>query len=91
MADRSVFPIMHGKYLKGIPWELIAPHERQAQDNHDQSLKRLAERGGLSPCEALVILENRSYDFGASQAARAVDEITLIRMLVPTNPDPEDG
>jgi len=30
-----------------IPWEVISPYEEQAQKNHSQSLKRLAERGGL--------------------------------------------
>lgn len=44
-----------------IPWAMIAPHERQAQANHSQTLDRLRERGGLSPCEALAILENRPW------------------------------
>ena len=43
-----------------IPWAMIAPHERQALRNHDQTLKRLAERGGLSPREAVCVLEGRS-------------------------------
>lgn len=31
----------------GVPWGLIAPHERRARANHGgQSLNRLAERGG---------------------------------------------
>lgn len=45
----------------GIPWDLIEPHERQAQANHSQTLTRLAERGGLSPDEALAVLEDRDY------------------------------
>jgi hypothetical protein len=44
-----------------IPWALIAPHERQAQRNHSQSLETLASRGGLSACEALAVIEDRSY------------------------------
>lgn len=40
----------------GIPWDLIAPHERQAQSNHGQSLERLAERGGLAAVEAVNIM-----------------------------------
>lgn len=44
-----------------IPWSLIAPHEQQAEKNHSQSLRRLAERGGLSACEALAVLENRDW------------------------------
>jgi hypothetical protein len=52
------FPIMGGP---SIPWEMIAPCERQAQSNHQQSLERLAERGGLDPTEALAVLESRRW------------------------------
>jgi hypothetical protein len=44
-----------------VPWDLVAPHERQAQRNHDQTLERLAERGGLSPCELVAVLEDRMW------------------------------
>ncbi|CAN2532584.1 hypothetical+protein [Methylocapsa aurea] len=44
-----------------IPMKMLEPHERQAQNNHGQSLKRLAERGGLGACEANAILEDRSW------------------------------
>jgi hypothetical protein len=50
------FPIMDGKGRSSIPWRVIAPHEAQAQRNHGQSLKRLAERGGLCWSEAWGIL-----------------------------------
>ena len=91
MADKSIFPIMSGKYLKGIPWSMIAPHEAQAQRNHQQSLERLAQRGGLSPDEALVVIEDRRYDFHASHATHIADELTLISMMAPTKPKPEDA
>lgn len=45
----------------GIPWSVIAPHERRAQWNHGQSLKRLHERGGLVWSEAAAILEDRDW------------------------------
>jgi hypothetical protein len=54
----TLFPIQGGP---AIPWSVIAPHELQAQRNHDQSLQRLAERGGLSPCEAVAVLEGRAW------------------------------
>ena len=44
-----------------IPWAMIAPHDAQAQRNHSQTLKRLAERGGLSAEEACAVLEDRGY------------------------------
>lgn len=44
-----------------LPMALFEPHERQAQANHGQSLRRLNERGGLSACEAVAILEDRAW------------------------------
>lgn len=44
-----------------IPWEMIAPHERQADRNHSQTLDGLNRRGGLSACEALAVLEDRPW------------------------------
>jgi hypothetical protein len=53
------FPIMGGP---SIPWWVIAPHEAQARINHGgQTLERLADRGGLSPTEALAVLEDRTF------------------------------
>lgn len=45
----------------GLPWPMMATHERQAKINHDQTIQRLAERGGLSACEACAVLEDREY------------------------------
>ncbi len=86
MADRPVFPIMGGKYIKGIPWSMIAPGERQAWRNHDgQSLEKLAGRHGLSPCEAVAVLEGRSWRHDPNA------EWELIRRLASAKPEPEDG
>ncbi len=64
MSD-ELFPIMCGEQVAShkswIPWAVIAPHEAQAQHNHSQTLQQLAERGGLSPCEAVAVIEDRSY------------------------------
>lgn len=51
------FPIMDAGF--SIPWTMIAPFEQQARRNHDQSLERLAERGGLDPVEALAVLDGK--------------------------------
>jgi len=45
--------------MASLPWAFLAPHEAQAKRNHDQTLRRLAERGGLSPREALAVVEGR--------------------------------
>ncbi len=56
------FPIMGCNIIASIPWGFIAPHEAQAQRNHGQSLKRLAERGGLAVPEALDIIQGRRWN-----------------------------
>ncbi|AWJ85132.1 hypothetical protein TSH58p_17355 [Azospirillum sp. TSH58] len=65
MADRT-FPILYparppADAPRSIPWSLVAPHRAQAQINHGQTLERLAERGGLAPCELLAVLEDRPH------------------------------
>lgn len=61
----KLFPIMVGRSghraYAYIPWSVIEPHEEQAKRNHSQTLARLAERGGLSACEALAVLEDREW------------------------------
>ena len=44
-----------------VPFSLIAPHARQAQENHGQTLQRLEERGGLCESELLAVLEDRPW------------------------------
>ncbi len=73
MMERRIFPILldyrfreradamrgagHCALVIGIPWGLIAPHEKQAVKNHSQTLERLAQRGGLGWVEALAVLQ----------------------------------
>lgn len=63
MKDR--FPILGRKEY--IPLNIIKQHEEQAFKNHGQTLKRLAERGGLSWIETLCVLEDRKYDYEISE------------------------
>lgn len=63
-----------------IPWVVIAPCERQANNNHHQTLERLAERGGLSACEAVAVLESRKwYQMSDSEALDRLAEIVKTR------------
>lgn len=59
------FPILTsgriGRDKPTIPRAAIAPHEAQAQRNHGQSLKRLAERGGLCWSEAWGVMKGVSW------------------------------
>lgn len=73
-----------------VPWEMILPHEKQALRNHSQTIQRLAERGGLSACEAVAVLEDREY----SRLTLAVANEELCRHLrnwmaaIPSNSTP---
>ena len=49
---------------------------RQALKNHGQSLWELAERGGVSPAEALAIAERR--EFSAMPDADALKALALM-------------
>jgi len=69
-ADDAWFPVLLGSQQKeadalgcprNVPWALLAPHEDWARANHDQSLGRLAQRGGLDPTEMVAILERRKW------------------------------
>jgi hypothetical protein len=51
------FPILRDKgEVTSIPWELVEPLRAVARDVHDQSLERLAQRGGLSRWELAGLL-----------------------------------
>jgi len=53
------FPIQGGP---SIPWSMIGPHDRQCRENHErQSLVDMRRRGGLSPSEALAVLDDESW------------------------------
>lgn len=62
-----------------IPWKLIEPYDLQAQQNHGgQTLKRLAERGGLDPEEALAVMQQRRYRMGIDDAQAVSDLIDFL-------------
>lgn len=52
---------MNSDIFRAIPWDVIANAEVQATRNHSQTLTQLAERGGLTPCEAMAVLEGKNY------------------------------
>ena len=50
-------PKYHGP--ESVPMDML--DEVQALKNHQQTLQRLAERGGLSPCEMLAVMDKRDW------------------------------
>lgn len=66
------FPIMEGP---SIPWRMILSHENQAKRNHDQTFEELARRGGLSPAEALAVLDDLRWRDSRWRDREAHDEL----------------
>lgn len=61
MTKERMFPILGDDQITAIPWAVIEPHEPQAGRNHSQTLRGLAGRGGLSPCEAVAVMLDRPW------------------------------
>jgi hypothetical protein len=59
------FPVLfngrddHPECPRSVPWAFIEPGRAQALSNHDQTLERLAERGGLCPGKIRCALEGK--------------------------------
>lgn len=60
------FPIMGDKFNTvedfTIPFYVMEQFDRRAIRNHSQSIRRLAERGGLTKLEAYAVATNRPYE-----------------------------
>jgi hypothetical protein len=87
-GDQPEFPLLHqgseaDRRLRlrraSVPWDFLAPHEDRALRNHDQTLERLAERGGLSPREALCVVLDRHWreEQGLAEA-EALDRLEVL-------------
>jgi hypothetical protein len=67
MCPDDRFPIMGlsygrlGERKHTVPMALMLEHERQAVQNHGQTIHRLKERGGLSWCELSAVLDDRKH------------------------------
>ena len=91
MTERR-FPLLFGHGREGrdelerlgcprsVPWAFVAPHEAQARANHDQTLERLAERGGLSPSELVAVV--RGEGLRVVLARRDEDAVPLLLELL---------
>lgn len=90
----ETFPVLGAKRRDAVPgtpvsvpWALLAPHEAQAERNHYQSLRRLAERGGLSPAEMVAVLEDRPWrNMDPAAAVARLNEIIKERSAEPHEP-----
>jgi hypothetical protein len=78
---------------RSVPWSLLAPHEEQALNNHDQSLAKLASRGGLGVSEMLAVIEHRGLrTIGAETAEQVAQLNALVAAHLASQPQgPGDG
>jgi hypothetical protein len=76
-----MFPIQDGM-IRAIPWEAIALHSKQAHRNHGQSIEALAQRMGLSPCEACAVLEDRPW----SKMDKSLARVRLMQLIKTKEP-----
>ena len=63
MSDSRRFPVLNQQSFRlserktmprSVPWAFVEQFRHQAEQNHGQSLERLAERGGLAPEEMWI-------------------------------------
>jgi hypothetical protein len=52
------------EYPASVSWNFVEPFARQVSKNHNQSLNRIAERGGLSPEELWCVAHRRGLNEG---------------------------
>lgn len=65
----KMFPVLEHDYAREpkytgpreVPWAFIEEHEAQCKRNHDQTVQRLAERGGLGVDEMCAVVEDRRW------------------------------
>lgn len=62
---------------RDVPWSAVAPHESQALENHNQTLQRLAERGGLDVRELAAVVTGKHW----SDAPELEEAARIVRAL----------
>lgn len=84
----------HPAAPQDVPWAFLDRHEYWASRNHcGQTLRRLAERGGLCPSEMVAIAEGRRWqwmDLGAALArlTELIDAWALSQPAAEQEPTP---
>ena len=75
----------------GLPLAMFAGHDEQAKINHGQTLEVLASRGGLSPAEALAILDDEDWTARPRDAATSCAQLAaLIDIWNRTHPEADE-
>lgn len=61
LVDVKEFPILGTRPRVMVPWSFVEQGRKQAMINHDQTLERLADRGGLAWGELFMSLAGERY------------------------------
>lgn len=79
----GTFPILsRGRNVGTVPLAYVVNFRRQIERNHNQTIERLAERGGLSWMElyvAIMGVRGQSKDFTEDNGRRA--ELWILRNI----------
>lgn len=94
--ENRKFPILRNlKFTREeqqyIPWEVIEPHEKQAVANHGQTLKRLAERGGLTWYEIYNVLTDQNTPYHKDRDYKKLCEPLIQKYWTLKNMGAEDA
>lgn len=75
MTD-GTFPIRLDDKISSVPMALMQKHDVQAVANHGHGLVWIASRGGLTPEEAVCVLEDKPFErMGATYATLRLMEL----------------
>lgn len=64
-----------------VPWNFIEPAREQAMANHDQTLERLNERGGLDATEMIAALDGKPLNFSGDKRLHEIAARDLLRRI----------
>lgn len=78
MSAGQQFPVLGQTPRTFVPWDFVAEHAQQAERNHGQTVRRLAERGGLCWSELFAVITDAHW----SKIDRTLDHrLAVLHML----------
>lgn len=85
LNQQSCRPSERKTMPRSVQWAFVEKFRIQAEENHDQTLERLAERGGLAPEELWLAAH------GQSLFRKKIDEQAAIDWLYEASGEPRSG
>jgi hypothetical protein len=85
LNQQSCLPHERKKMPRSIAWSLVEPFRVQVYENHEQTLERLVERGGLAPEELYAAVHGLRL-----RAIRSINEQIAIDWLYTFSGEPRE-